>query len=542
VQFTDPSSNQLVLADIDGLTGAQAWTQNVYTDFNIIPASEIFKNYAIRGDGAIFDSFNDTTAPYSVVMRDGNTGQTRLNLPIQQSTFNDVGCGSVLENGPISPPFVDTDGATNFLYTVYQATRPVCGVYQNATVASTLWQMKIGPDNSITSLPITSAPSFIDPSQAIPDGQGGLLAVWGLTSFVYSGVNQGLYVAHVSSNNAVISTLRLDQAVPGFSGVYQMVLGENGTAFATDGATVVSFDINSAQINWIYASPSQTTVSIIASASGNSLVAKTTAQNGTDTVVRLDALGQPSSDAWNGTGLQYFFGDLWSGQAGVPSVEMFSAASIPWSSSPWNMPDPRGGWAATPPITVRVARVQNVDLEAQLSDSDISNRVQQAVNFWQSSSNIALNWDGVLPIPRVPGCATDQPLCSAGNLYDITEVADNGTTFAELSRRFKQPKGLQLIFCYSVAGSTSQGITVAVQDSFGNTIDYNVSAIAKAAQALATAHEIGHIFQLEHTLNPLNIMCGNSLLCPQTPSNGITDDQIRNARRFAITLSEAAKQ
>ena len=198
---------------------------------------------------------------------------------------------------------------------------------------------------------------------------------------------------------------------------------------------------------------------------------------------------------------------------------------------------------ATPPITVHVARVDNADLENQLSDSEIANRVQQAVSFWQTTSNIILKWNGILPIARVPGCDPAQPLCDLGNKYDITEVAANNTTLGELDRRFKKPKGIQLIFSFSVAGSTSQGITVSVNDSLGNIIDHNVSAIGKDAQGLVTAHEIGHVFQLQHTSSRYNIMCGLiGIICPTTPANGITDDQIRDARRFTGTLPDSVKQ
>jgi hypothetical protein len=349
VQFTDPSSYQVVLADIDGLTGAEAWRQNVYTDFNIIPSSEIFQNYAIRGDGAIFDSFNDTIAPYSVVIRDGNTGQARLNLPIQQSTFNDVGCGTVLENGPISQPFVDTDGATNFLYTVYQATRPVCGVDQNTTITSTLWLMKIGPDNSITSQPIISSASFIYPSQAIPDGQGGLLAVWGLTSFVYSGVNQGLYVVHVSSNGAVISTLRLDQAVPGFIDVYQMVLGENGTAFVTDGNSVVSLGVGG--VNWTV-QPASGVSDMNAIAGGGVTITDNSAN-----LIAIDTQGNVGSEIPNFTSASPWalLSGTWLGV--INSLASFSTGpSSDLSNSAWPSAggEPQKQNAANPTATITV--------------------------------------------------------------------------------------------------------------------------------------------------------------------------------------------
>jgi len=322
-----------------------------------------------------------------------------------------------------------------------------------------------------------------------------------------------------------------------------MVLGDNGAAYVCDDQTIVAFDINSGQTLWSYISQALDGIAIIASSSGGGLVAKEFPTFHTETVVRLDSTGQPVSDSWTARSVQYFFGDLWlSRSSAAPSIEVLSAAAIQWSFSLWSVPDQRGTGMATPPITVHAARVDSVDLENQLSDSEVASRVEQAVTFWQSTSNIILKRDGTLPIARTPACDPAQPLCSPGNLYDITEVSSNVTTLGELSRRFKRPKGLQLIFCYSVAGSRSQGITVAVTDSPGNIIDYNVSAIAKDANQLVTAHEIGHIFQLPHSSNPFNIMCGDSFLCPQHPSTGIRVDQIRDARRFAWTLANGVKQ
>jgi hypothetical protein len=83
------------------------------------------------------------------------------------------------------------------------------------------------------------------------------------------------------------------------AGVDQIVLGENGAAFATgadasNGSTVtqklLSFDMNSGQVAWVYENP----ISIIAASAGNGIVAQGTDLSGVTKVFQFDSNGVPA--------------------------------------------------------------------------------------------------------------------------------------------------------------------------------------------------------------------------------------------------------
>jgi hypothetical protein len=82
------------------------------------------------------------------------------------------------------------------------------------------------------------------------------------------------------------------------------VLGENGVAFgkglaaATDGSNldadqIAAFDLNSGSLYWKYQDPLRHNLSLIEATLGNGLAAKSTDQNGIDTVLLFDSSGTP---------------------------------------------------------------------------------------------------------------------------------------------------------------------------------------------------------------------------------------------------------
>jgi hypothetical protein len=79
-------------------------------------------------------------------------------------------------------------------------------------------------------------------------------------------------------------------------GISQLVFGENGVAFATDGATLSSFNLSSGQVNWNYSAPSSTSLSIVTSTEGNGLVARL--KDTTESITRLDSSGNATLDTW----------------------------------------------------------------------------------------------------------------------------------------------------------------------------------------------------------------------------------------------------
>ena len=104
----------------------------------------------------------------------------------------------------------------------------------------------------------------------IPDGQGGLLASW-----IAEANNYQLEVPHLTHVTAAGNS---DYALPfptvtsGYcnyicSNNQSLVLGENGTAFASDDQTFASFDIASGAVNWSWTA-STTYAEMIAATAG----------------------------------------------------------------------------------------------------------------------------------------------------------------------------------------------------------------------------------------------------------------------------------
>lgn len=114
-----------------------------------------------------------------------------------------------------------------------------------------------------------------------------------------------------------------------------MVLGEDGTAFATDTMQIVAFKVDSGQALWTYQAAPPNTVSLIASTAGGGVVAKTTDLSGVDTIIRLDSTGMATTDPWTGSDLNYWAGNIWPGEpaSGGPATG-YSAGMIQTSSAP----------------------------------------------------------------------------------------------------------------------------------------------------------------------------------------------------------------
>ncbi|MBZ5672521.1 MAG: hypothetical protein LAO04_22705 [Acidobacteriia bacterium] len=168
-------------------------------------------------------------------------------------------------------------------------------------------------------------------SKVIPDGQGGALVAW---YFWLSepGVPDEGHVTHVSSSGST------DLSISGQ--VFEMVLGENGTAFANNGA-ITAFDLSSMTSLWTYQAPAgSNSMKIIASTAGGGLVAKFSDQYGVqETVVRIDSNGQPSTDSWSGENVSYLVvGDWLTGSTSLaaPAADPVELAEATWI-------DPAGG-------------------------------------------------------------------------------------------------------------------------------------------------------------------------------------------------------
>lgn len=378
------------LTDLDPQTGAPVWQYSA--------PNGLLGYTAIRQDGGVVAFERDpNSGVVSLEVIDGNTGARLFGYPLPQGSSTETrpfpnNCSPLqtftftLPTG-LSQPVVDSDGSIYMLYGITNQTvnayQPDCYHETDSYVINTTTSLlKVSPDGSVSQQTIksdtqtavqtfgpdptgtfvepqscSSAGPTTSPDQVIPDGQGGVLAT---TSEVPSpaSVCGGFFnipsalVTHLSTNGGGTYSLRL-------SSVSQMVLGENGVAFALGGnpaltgTDILSFDMNSGQILWTYEEPSgDNTVSIVAATSGNGLVAKEFNLDNTETVVRFDSTGSPTRDTWTGTGISYWAGTLWPALSVTSQLSANSASLIQFSTAAWPAPDMFGTDQAVQKINV----------------------------------------------------------------------------------------------------------------------------------------------------------------------------------------------
>ncbi len=450
--------------------------------------------------------------------------------------------GTVLWSAPPAPGYtpqglfqaVPTDTGPS-LYSVQAATGAIQTLVQAFTSdGQQLWQTAL--NSSYAGL-------------SVPDGFGGVLATWTVSNINPPAASQPYQAAYVSGG-AVVAAYAMPNAPASLTlGPDNLpinptlVLGENGTAFASYGSNITSFQLPSGSPNWNYQAPTQTTVSIVGSAAGNSLTAKTTAQ-GTDTVLRIDPGGAATSDSWSASSVQFFLGDIWLSAGGADG--MFStifANSFDWAFAVW----PTGASSATNRAKEKIKVQVYTVAGAGVSQQYISDKVSHGIATWQTKAGILFDWDGQTQ-PTLPGCDPASPppgnTCLPGGAFDIT----NATLLSqvnEIMRRLGPPPaaGVKLIFVNQLGpDNETDGYT---PPEFRNASGIKNLCILKnnSGVLVLVAHELGHVLGLSHVNNPINLMCGNTgdpwldnLPCWSTITRLLSDTQIDAARKTAAHL------
>jgi hypothetical protein len=380
-------TDYFTFVDLDGQTGAQVWTAPpsnlAYLGSGLL---------AIRPDGAILGVGDlvtgyDTGDQTTVYMLDGKSGQPTFSLPIPLSSYVISNPDGSISNYDALPPrsaiSVDSQGNAYMQYETFQETCTnfygwsIGCLNSTTSFSNTLSLLKIAPDGSSSVQTLsTSSSAYIYPLQVIPDGQSGVLAAWWTLPLGSS--NPGpVNITHVMTSGTTAYQLPLTIAQSPFG----MVLGENGNGFATDGAKVVSFDLTSGQVQWSYTSPS---LSIIASTAGNGLVAKTTDQNGIDTVLRFDSTGAVTPDTWTASGLDYFIGNTWLGSPSGGAATGYSAGTVQLSSAAWITPDQSGTRQAAQDVSV--TNFSNAGPN-QATITNVLQKIQTALPSYSSCNN-----------------------------------------------------------------------------------------------------------------------------------------------------------
>jgi hypothetical protein len=390
-------------------------------------------------------------------------------------------------------------------------------------------------------------PYYYIVGEVIPDGQGGLLASWAKVDN-FANVPQGM-MSHVSGGSPTTNTMpyMLDP----------MILGDNGTAFASvndpigvNQPLILAFDVNSAAVQWTYQQP-VTSLALVAASDGGGVVAKSTS-SGVDTVIRLDANGQPTIDPLTGSGLSYMYSNMWlsppsgqplSGIMGNPIL--FALSPLPVPVSP-----------PAPKINLNVFQITGTTVN---SNDSISSQIQKAVKVWGNLiPAVQLTWNSqVTPGPacdptKLPTgytCA-NTPEASLAN-YDAPSGCASSIGWLVLTTRWPNApsptnRGAKILFTNTI---TPEGL-FNFYDTAGEVPFYDRSlcpnggigndvVMSNLAYNYVLAHEIGHVFGLidlngKAAANATgNLMCHDPAYCPDIAHQGtfLNSDQVATAMR-----------
>ncbi len=253
----------------------------------------------------------------------------------------------------MTDPVIGSDGTVFSAFVSYNYTTTACGGVANYTQNLSL--MELNASGAVSYVPYDSISMPVNTRQVlnadvIPDGQGGALISWGIPVAPYSNELES-HITDVSSSGTI------DAIFPPSYGLTQMVLGDNNTGFISYGTSIASFAVPSLQPRWTYYQPSGG-LSLVVSSQGGGVVAKDTS-NGTDTVVRLDASGNATTDSWTASNVINFGGDFWYGTlSSGGSLDELSAGSVEASASPWLSTDGVGAKQAAQVPTIADPGVQ----------------------------------------------------------------------------------------------------------------------------------------------------------------------------------------
>ena len=223
------------------------------------------------------------------------------------------------------------------------------------------------------------------------------------------------YAAHVVSGS-VVSTFGMPFAVEEVEyGKYpSLVLGENGTVFATDstnedyGPMIVSFNLNSGLINWSFQASPSSALDIIAATSNNGL-AVNDSQVG---ILHFDSVGNFSqiTDTFGGIA-KYAWNENWY----IQNILGISNVALPLSINPdavWGTPNGSpsqncSAGALYPYLS------QPIELEIDLDMSDVQAKSPKSEGIFESDN---------------PAPPANCPICSMLPEEDLI-IDGNGPTF-----------------------------------------------------------------------------------------------------------------
>jgi len=226
----------------------------------------------------------------------------------------------------VGPPMVDEAGTVRLQVAVtqYAADGSVCG-HQAISSSTTLSLLQVplsGASGFVTvqtlgagGFDVVDIPTAV-PAETIPDGAGGVLAGWTYTTSGSSTLETRVSRLSPAGN----AQYTLPFAGGWFFPNESMVLGENGVAFATDSQQVVSFDLVSGSLRWVWQSAAGM-IRLNASLSDGGLAALDSGSH----VVLISANGVESQTQVDLIGAQYHSVGIWKGQLHDGNLAMMMA-------------------------------------------------------------------------------------------------------------------------------------------------------------------------------------------------------------------------
>ena len=311
----------MVIADLNPTTGQTNWQ---------ITAQQVAGQYcypnaprmAVRPDGSVAVSASGNTSglPEFMIVS-GQNGQVVSAPNIPPSSYQgNLGGGYLGGYSPIGAPIVDSDGNTYVEYEVRTIQ------YPNEVTQAAVYLLAVAWNGPITTtqLSSTTQDENLFPGRIIPDGQGGVLATWTIAagSDVNPKPTNPYQAAHVVSGS-VTATYNLPftptNLITGPDGLPispSFILGQTSDGIGTDGQStgdstnptlgpkIVSLNLASGSVNWVYQVGTQSALTLIAATSdAGSAVADSV--NG---LTQVDATGTPHllnsnalpQSSWNG--------------------------------------------------------------------------------------------------------------------------------------------------------------------------------------------------------------------------------------------------
>ncbi len=282
--------NPMSVVDLDGETGTAMWQVTGQSSCTVNPPQ-----IAIRQDGGVVLSAPGNTSGFpELTVLDGPTGQPISYPQVPESTYTDQFGNTLSGYSPIGTPIVDSDGTAYVEYEVRQ-------IDYATVVSATVSLLKIAPDGTVTTIPLSSTTnnSNLFPGTVVPDGQGGVVATWVISpASAYAPPPPHPYqAAHVTSGGmnvydmpVPVAPQRVIIGTDGLPLALPIVIDENAAGYVSYGPDTVSFDLNSGALAWDHQTNPQSTLSVMAALSGGGATV-IDSQNG---VVQLDSGGNPS--------------------------------------------------------------------------------------------------------------------------------------------------------------------------------------------------------------------------------------------------------